>query len=158
MYVYLLLAIALLACKAEQKQAEPTDPAFKPSGSMADLVYNPIRPDGSIDSSYLPILQWQDTLFHFGEVNEGDIVTREFRFTNIGTAPLLITNATSSCGCTIPEWPREPVPPDSSGVILVKFNTLDRTGAQTKEVSIFANTIPNQSKLVLAGRVEPNKK
>ena len=159
MHIFLLFGLTLLACKAGQKEpATSTDPAFEPSGSMSDLVYNPIRPDGTIDSSYLPILQWQDTLFNFGEVNEGDVITREFHFTNTGTAPLLITNASSSCGCTIPEWPKEPIPPDSSGVVVVKFNTLNRTGAQTKEVSIFANTIPNQSKLALTGRVEPNKK
>ena len=159
MTLFLFVSMQVWACKPEPKPAtEPTDPAFKPSGSMADLVYNPIRPDGTIDSSYLPILQWLDTVFNFGEVKEGDIITREFAFHNVGTAPLLITNASSTCGCTVPEWPKEPIPPDSSGVIQVKFNTVGRTGAQTKEVTIFANTIPNQSTLRLTGRVEPAKK
>jgi len=116
-------------------------------------VHNPVRPDGSIDSSFLPIMSLKDTLFDFGTVNEGDIITKEFFFTNTGTAPLLITEAKSTCGCTIPEWPKEAIAPDSSGAILVKFNTINRTGAQLKEVSIFANTYPNQQIVKLSGKV-----
>jgi hypothetical protein len=116
-------------------------------------VHNPVRADGSIDSSFLPIITWRDTLYEFGEVNEGDVVTKEFFFTNTGTAPLLITQAKSTCGCTIPEWPKEQIPPDSSGVVTVKFNTINRTGSQLKEVTIFANTFPNQSIIRLKGRV-----
>lgn len=140
---------------AQQTSAEKP---FIPTGTLSDLVYNPIRADGSIDSSFLPIFQWQqDTTFLFGEVKEGEIIERTFWFKNIGTAPLLITNATSTCGCTIPEWPATPVSPDSMGRIDVKFNTLNRTGQQTKQVFIFANTIPNQSSLYLTGRVAPKE-
>jgi hypothetical protein len=66
------------ACKKEKTTSTYEDPAFKPSGSMADLVYNPVRPDGTIDSSFLPILTLKDTIFDFGTVNEGDIVTKQF--------------------------------------------------------------------------------
>jgi hypothetical protein len=159
MYAYILAVLLLYSCKpAQQDTSGPADPGFKPGGTMSDLVYNPIRPDGTIDSSYLPIALWQDTLFHFGEVKEGDIITRDFTFRNVGTAPLLITNASSTCGCTVPSYPKEPIPQDSTAVIRVSFNTLNRTGAQTKEVTIFANTIPNQTTLYLTGRVEPSKK
>lgn len=130
------------------------DSTFKPAGNMADLVYNPVRPDGSIDSSYLPILKWKENVYDFGVVFEGDVVTREYHFTNTGTAPLLINRATSTCGCTVPEWPKTPIAPDSTGSITVKFNTLNKPGAQSKEVTIFANTFPNSSKLVIKGMVD----
>ena len=149
--VCILLFIA--ACKKEKPTATYEDNAFKPSGSVADLVHNPVRPDGTIDSSFLPILTLKDTIYDFGTVNEGDIVTKQFFFTNTGTAPLLITDAKSTCGCTIPEWPHEAIAPDSSGVINVRFNTLHRTGSQLKEVTIFANTFPNQTVVRLNGRV-----
>lgn len=155
----LIACLFIWACKpVNQEQTTAPETEFKPTGTMSDLVYNPIRSDGSIDSSFLPIFTWQDTLINFGEVNEGDTIIRNFNFHNTGTAPLLITNATSTCGCTVPDFPKTPIQPDSSGVIEVVFNTLNRTGAQTKEVTIFANTIPNQTILTLSGRVEPSKK
>lgn len=120
---------------------------------MADLVYNPVRPDGSIDSSYLPILTWDQDVYDFGSIFEGDVVTRQYTFRNTGTAPLLIINATSTCGCTVPEWPKKPIQPDSTSSIVVKFNSLNKPGAQSKEVTIFANTFPNTSKITIKGKV-----
>jgi hypothetical protein len=152
-FCLLFLFVMLAACKNDHAAAGASDSTFKPSGNLSDLVHNPVRPDGSIDSSFLAILTLKDTVFDFGTVNEGDIVTKEFTFTNTGTAPLLITDAKSTCGCTIPEWPKEVIPPDGSGVVVVKFNTLHRTGAQSKEVTIFANTFPNQTIVRLHGRV-----
>jgi len=149
-----LLVLLLTSCKKESPNATPdADVEFKPTGNMSDLVYNPMRPDGTLDSSYLPIMTWKETVYDFGSAFEGDIVTKEFYFTNTGTAPLLILNASSTCGCTIPEWPKKPVPPDSTASISVKFNTLHKPGAQSKEVTIFANTFPNTSKILLKGQV-----
>jgi len=141
------------SCKNGNTGHSSATDEFKPSGHLADLVRSPVRPDGSVDSSFLAILHLQDTLFDFGTVNEGDVVIKEFAFTNTGTAPLLITEAKSTCGCTIPEWPKDIIQPGDSGVVLVKFNTLYRTGAQLKEVTIFANSFPNQTIVRLRGRV-----
>lgn len=127
---------------------------FKPGGSMADLVYNPVKSDGTIDSSYLPILTWEEEVYDFGTIFEGDVVTKDFSFTNTGTAPLLILRATSTCGCTIPEWPKTPIAPDSTASIKVKFNSLHKAGDQSKEVTIFANTFPNSSKITIKGKVD----
>jgi hypothetical protein len=124
---------------------------------MADLVHNPVRPDGTIDSSFLPVMTFPEAVFDFGEVLEGDKVTHLFSFTNTGTAPLLINEAKSSCGCTVPEWPRQPIPPDSSGTITVTFNTAGKPGNQSKQVTIFANTFPNEHKLTVRGNVKPVK-
>jgi hypothetical protein len=150
---FLVTALLGASCKRDQAPAPSTDKVFTPSGSLADLVHNPVRSDGTIDSSFLPVMALRDTLFDFGTVQEGDMIEHEFHFTNTGTAPLLITQATSTCGCTIPEWPRETIPIDSSGFITVKFNTTNRTGSQLKEVTIFANTYPSQTIIRLRGRV-----
>lgn len=149
-----LLVLLLASCKKESPTTTPdADVEFKPTGKMSDLVYNPMRPDGTLDSSYLPVLTWKEVEYDFGTAFEGDIVTKDFFFTNTGTAPLLILNASSTCGCTIPDWPKKPVPPDSTASIRVKFNTLHKPGAQSKEVTIFANTFPNTSKILLKGQV-----
>lgn len=154
---FFLLGFALFlisSCKPDTGTDEgPADSPFQPKGSQADLVYNPVRSDGSIDSAFLPILTWKEDVYDFGDIMEGDVVTHEFEFTNSGTAPLLILNATSTCGCTIPEWPKEQISPQKSGRIQVKFNSLHKTGQQSKEVTIFANTFPNQSKVTIKGKV-----
>jgi len=150
-----LLCLASAGCKdASPATTTPAEEPYKPKGGMADLVYNPMRADGTLDSTYLPILTWKEEVYDFGRVFEGDIVTKDFVFTNTGTAPLLIVKASSSCGCTVPEWPKTAIPPDSTSSIKVKFNTLDKPGAQSKEVTIFANTFPNSSKITIKGNVD----
>lgn len=155
--IYILIALVVwfgTGCKKEiPGSGAPEEKGFTPSGGLSDLVYNPMRADGSLDSSFLPILTLKDTLFDFGTIFEGDVVTKEFFFTNTGTAPLFILKASSTCGCTIPEWPKTPIPPDSTASITVKFNSLDKAGDQTKQVTIFANTFPNQHKVTIKGKV-----
>ncbi len=152
------MLLMMSGCKyTSQGSANSSEEEFKPAGGMADLVYNPVRSDGTIDSSYLPILTWNEVVYDFGTIFEGDVVTKDFSFTNTGTAPLLILKATSTCGCTIPEWPKTPIAPDSTSSIKVKFNSLHKAGAQSKEVTIFANTFPNSSKITIKGKVDLKK-
>jgi hypothetical protein len=159
---YFLYSISLLvftsACKQGSTTSTEKDETFQPSGNLADLVYNPVRSDGTIDSSFLPIISWKEEVYDFGTAFEGDVVTKDFYFTNTGTAPLLILSAKSTCGCTVPEWPKTPIQPDSTGAISVKFNTLNKPGAQSKEVTIFANTFPNTSMVTIKGKVETTNK
>ena len=150
-----LLGIACWGCQSTQQPSnEPQDEDFKPQGDLADLVYNPVRSDGTIDSSYLPILTWETDEYDFGTITEGDVITRDFVFTNTGTAPLLIINASSTCGCTIPEWPKEPIAPNGKGTVKVKFNSMDKRGEQNKVVTIFANTLPNKTTITIRGTVD----
>ena len=76
-----------------------------------------------------------------------------FKFKNSGTDPLIITNAKGSCGCTVPEWPREPVAPGESGVIDVKFNSKGKKGKQNKRVTLTTNMVPSQQVLIVKGQV-----
>lgn len=99
-----------------------------------------------------PVLELLDgDTFDFGSVTEGDVVEHTFNFKNAGSKPLVISNITSSCGCTTPEWPRDPIAPDSSSSIQVRFNTKNKVGPQMKSVSIYANTDPVNTDLVLRG-------
>ncbi len=79
----------------------------------------------------------------YGEVNYGGDGTREFTFTNTGTEPLLITNAKGSCGCTVPEWPKEPIRPGGTGVIKIKYDT-KRSGAISKTVTVTTNEVESK--------------
>ena len=78
----------------------------------------------------------------FGKLTEGDTVQRDFKFKNTGEFPLIINNVGTSCGCTVPQWPRDPIGPGETSSILVKFNSRGKSGLQAKTVSIYANTDP----------------
>lgn len=81
---------------------------------------------------------------------------REFVFTNNGNKPLIITNATGSCGCTVPTSPKEPIAPGAKGVIGVKYAT-DRVGAFTKQVTVTSNAEGQPTKvLTIKGTVLPD--
>ena len=150
--------VFIIGCQPAPKESkELKEEEFEPKGDLSDLVYNPVRNDGTIDSSFLPIITWDEVEFDYGTIYEGDIVKKDFRFRNTGTAPLLIVNATSTCGCTVPDWPKSPIPPDSTGTILVKFDSKNKEGAQNKEVTIFANTYPNKSTITIKGIVAKTK-
>ncbi|MCU0339540.1 MAG: DUF1573 domain-containing protein [Spirosomaceae bacterium] len=98
---------------------------------------------GSLDDK-LPKIVFKEDIKNvdFGTLKEGDQVERLFHFTNKGDFPLIINNVTASCGCTIPEWPRDPIGPSEEGTIKVRFNSRGKQGPQFKSVMIYANTNP----------------
>jgi len=89
----------------------------------------------------------------FGKIKQGDKASYDFKFTNNGKSPLIITDAVASCGCTTPEWPKTPVKPGESGLIKVVFNSAGKTGLQDKQITITANTVPAQNMVHLIGEV-----
>ena len=94
--------------------------------------------------------------FDFGKVKEGEKVTHEFRFKNEGTEPLIISNASASCGCTVPEFPKEPIAPGKEGAIKVVFDSAGRPGMQHKVVTVTSNANPATTELYLTGEVLAN--
>ena len=96
--------------------------------------------------------------YDFGTVNEGEIVETVFKVTNSGTTDLVITNATGSCGCTVPVWPKAPIKPGETGDIAVKFNTSGKPNRQMKTVTLTANTESGREVLTLRGFVTPKAK
>jgi hypothetical protein len=90
----------------------------------------------------------------FGKIKEGERVSHTFILTNTGEEPLIISLARGSCGCTTPKWPRTPVPPGEQAEIEVVFNTAGRVGKQTKNVTIYANTLPDKTYLTIMADVE----
>ena len=78
-----------------------------------------------------------------------------FVFTNTGTQPLKITKAKGSCGCTVPQWPKQPIPAGGSGEIQVQFDSSNKPGMQNKVVTITANTESKVKKLLIRAQVNP---
>lgn len=90
----------------------------------------------------------------FGKINQDSENKHVFKFTNSGDKPLIISNAVGSCGCTVPEYPKEPIPPGETGEIKVVYKPGKQKGSQTKTVTITANTEPATTKLEISAEVE----
>ncbi|MGB0932398.1 MAG: DUF1573 domain-containing protein, partial [Chitinophagales bacterium] len=88
---------------------------------------------------------------NFGTIAVGTKVEHDFYFTNTGEVPMIITDASSTCGCTIPEIPKEPTPPGARGKIKVTFDSTGKIGMQDKHVTIIANTYPKSTKIHMKG-------
>lgn len=123
--------------------------------SNASIIRNPVSANAPKDTVNVAKITFEEATFDFGEVEEGEIVTHVYKFTNTGKEPLLISNARSTCGCTVPDWPKEPIPPGGAGTIEVRFNTKNKKNKQSKPVTITANTYPATTKVFLKGIVKP---
>lgn len=103
------------------------------------------------------IITFKETTFDYGKIKDGDVVKHAYKFTNTGKEPLIISDAKGSCGCTVPVWPKDPIPPGGSGEINVEFNSKGKLGPQSKKVTLTANTNPAQTFLTIKGEVTPAK-
>ncbi|MEY3397602.1 MAG: hypothetical protein RL220_196 [Bacteroidota bacterium] len=99
-------------------------------------------------------IKWDQTVHDFGNLKQGDKGEYTFKFTNVGTEPLVIENCKAGCGCTVPQWPKEPIVPGGKGEIQVTYNSAGKQGPQTKDVTVTANTNPIQSKLTIKANVD----
>ncbi len=100
--------------------------------------------------------------YNFGSIVQGESVTYEFKFTNPGTEPLIISKAEGSCGCTVPIWPKEPIMKGQTSTIKVTFNSTGKMGVQDKTVTLTSNAKQNPFVIHIKGTVEkpadPTKK
>lgn len=88
-----------------------------------------------------PVLTFEKNTHDFGDIHQGDKVEKLFKFTNTGNEPLIISNIEVTCGCTAPEWPRNPIPPGATGEIKVVFNSAGKMGRQNKTVTVKSNAV-----------------
>ena len=101
--------------------------------------------------------KFDETSYDWGTIAEGDKMTHVFKFKNTGTNDMIISDAHGSCGCTVPEWPKEPIKPGKSSQIKVIFDSKGKAGDQSKSVTITANTEPTNMVLMIKGKVTPKE-
>ena len=100
------------------------------------------------------VIEFSDTLINYGVLEFTADGTCEFKFTNTGKEQLLLKNVKSTCGCTVPEWPRDPVKPGDSASILVSYDTY-RVGSFSKSIYVYSNASNSPNRLLIKGRVKP---
>jgi hypothetical protein len=105
-------------------------------------------------STYAQEIKFASNEINYGKIDKGANGERVFKFTNSGSAPLIIQEAKGSCGCTVPTYPKEPIMPGESGEIKVKYDT-QRVGAFTKYVTLTTNAVNETStRLTISGEVK----
>lgn len=141
-YTYFLLVIFLASCSNSDDKI-----------IITDLVNNHQTANKNADAVPMPVIEVAQDFFDFVEMYQNESVSTEFILKNTGDAPLLIRSVKGSCGCTVPEWPKEPVPVDNEAIIKVTFNSGNKKGKQTKTVTLISNAIPNTKVLTIIGTV-----
>lgn len=106
----------------------------------------------------VPKIVFEETVFDFDTIVQNGDGTHVFHFSNQGTVPLVISSAFSSCGCVVPEWPKEPISPNGQGEIKVKYNT-SKTGHFTKVIVVKSNDLESPKTILRINGVviEPPK-
>ncbi|MEO9965074.1 MAG: DUF1573 domain-containing protein [Reichenbachiella sp.] len=146
--------IARLEGRVAELEGSGTASARSSSTAKPAVANTPeTKPEGP-----LPVFAFSEESHDFGTINEGDVVEHVFEFTNTGDAPLIISSAAGSCGCTVPEWPKEPIGVGEKGEIKVKFNSRKKPGVQNKTVTITSNTFPKQKRIKIKANVTPAPK
>jgi len=154
-----VLTIALLS-SCDNKELEGRVSTLEEkveSLSATEIINNPVTantPTGEVvNDGPTASIKFEEEEFDFGTINQNDIVQHTYAFTNTGDVPLIIENASASCGCTVPDWPKDPIAPGEKSEINVKFDSKGKQGQQNKQITITANTNPNFTKVSLKGNV-----
>jgi hypothetical protein len=150
--------LSMTACKDAPKskidngmQEVQVDPKL----NNAAIIRNPVTASQPIDTNNVAKITFEVREIDFGTVPEGTVVKKTFNFTNNGKVPLLITSASSSCGCTVPSFNKSPIAVGAKDAIQVQFDTKGKPNFQEKIVTITANTLPSEVMVRLKGNVTP---
>lgn len=100
------------------------------------------------------VLKFDDENYNFGKITQGEKVAYSYKFKNVGKSPLIILNATATCGCTVPEVPKEPIKPGDEGEIKVVFDSNGKSGMQDKVITVTSNAEPSVASLHLTGEIK----
>src|ERR1035437_893205 len=140
-----VMSIGLMLCVAIGANAQATKTV---TPAPETTTPNPVNPNA-------PKFKFESEVMDYGTIEHNADGNREFKFTNIGKEPLIISNAVGSCGCTTPVWPKEPIKPGAAAVIKVHYAT-DRVGAFEKTVTLTSNADTPSKVIRIKGVVKPD--
>ena len=121
------------------------------------IVVSNLTADKNSEKISMPEIEIDQDYFDFGEIDQDKSIRIDFKLKNIGNAPLLISSVKGSCGCTVPDWPKEVIKPGTETNIKVTFNSGKRQGKQKKTVTLVTNAIPSTKVLTITGTVLVSK-
>ena len=156
--LFMVLFVITTSCKKEEASsntsATEVPNVVKSPAKLGgvDMNAEPARPAPPADGKY-PVLTFDTKEHDFGQITQGDKVTYSFKFKNTGEADLFILSARGTCGCTIPEYPKEAVKPGESAKIKVSFNSAGKRGETGKSVFLTCNTKEGKEELKIKSTI-----
>lgn len=140
----------IAALEARLSEVEGKGGSVTPSLDPNQTPEPELKPEGP-----LPTIQFEKVEHDFGTIPEGEKVSYTYKFTNTGDAPLIIQSAQPTCGCTVSDYSKDPIPVGGTGFVTANFDSNARTGVQNKTVTVTANTWPKQTVLSFKAMVTP---
>lgn len=119
-----------------------------------DLINNPNTANGDSKKVLAPAITFDKKMHDFGRLSQGESIAYSFKFTNTGTADLLVSDCEATCGCTVADFPKKTLKPGEVGYITVTFNSAGKFGQEEQFVEVMANTQPSKNQLVIRAMVE----
>jgi hypothetical protein len=119
----------------------------------SSIVTNTETANGTADKSKLPVIKFTESEFNYGKIIQGEKVSHTFTFTNEGKSNLIVVSAKASCGCTVAQPPKDPIPPGGTGKIDVVFDSNNKSGMVSKTITVLTNCEPNTVLLAISGEV-----
>ncbi len=160
-FVVVVAFVTVLSCKKESAVSK-IDPnsSDMPRHTSVDQPVDRVAEDqpstgDALANQKFPVMTFAKKEHHFGDITEGDKPETTFTFTNTGATDLIISSASGSCGCTVPDYPKQPIKPGKSAKLKVSFDSTGKPGMQQKTVTISSNTQQGTEVLTIKANVVP---
>ncbi len=141
--VFLLLGLLFFSCGESGQDINAKD------------VENPATASENKDAGDLPVMEFKrSTKYDFGHAEAGEILVNTFYFKNTGKSDLIISDVSTSCGCTVSDYSDKPIRPGEEGTITLTFDTKGRHGHQTKRATVLTNAKPNRVILTITADLD----
>lgn len=150
--VFSLAALCLTACEKNSGETK-SDANVNAVGNVKNLEDKGKSNEAEKKDAPKAVIKFETENYNFGTINQGEKVRYAYKFKNEGSNPLIIESANASCGCTVPTYPKEPIPPDGTGEIVAEYNG-SGSGDVSKTITITANTEPTTTVLTIKGFVK----
>lgn len=141
--ILFILGMVLLlgACKSNTQDAD------------VDLIRNPLSAEGYNSDTAMPEMTFDSDMHDFGRLSGGETISYSFHFRNTGTADLIISSTSATCGCTVADYPKGRIAPGGEGYVTVTFKSAGKAGQQYQEVTVVSNAQPSRVKLKITAQV-----
>ena len=139
-----LAALAIAATACHKKTSNDAD---------VDLIHNPMSAQGYNGDEKMPVITFDSDVHDFGRLSAGESISYSFHFRNTGSADLVISSTSATCGCTVADYPRGRIAPGGEGYITVTFKSAGKSGQQLQEVTVISNAQPSHTRLRIKAQV-----
>lgn len=159
-----IIGFGLVSCKKENKEVQSTETATTDStaaatapvaGDSTATTVSGETPAATVSNQPLTTIALSENNFDFGNIKKGDKVEHVYEITNTGTNPLVISEVKPGCGCTAPDFTKEPIMPGKKGKITLHFDSSNFDGNVQKYADVFANVEKAPIKLTFTANIQP---